>query len=194
MTENTVQKDMMFEKPSTTGTIIGVFLIIASILGYVFFIKPLAEEVDTAQADIFSKQAEVQRLTTQLEILDKAEDEFQLTTEVKRLESLKAVPVSSDQDGVIKDIVEIAGANDVILNSISFSQDTGGKAETVGKLRINASFEGNYSDLVNFLEGLEQNARLFQVDSINVQLRDVVAAGLTRANFSLTFETFFQKK
>lgn len=194
MLQETIKKGTLdFERPAVKGTIFGVLLIVITIVGYVFFIKPMVEGVSVAKADLLAKKSQIEQLKTQVDIYARAEKEFELSTEVKRLESLKAVPLDSDQDEVIRDVVEIATANDVVLNSISFSQGEARKS-AVGSLRVSASFEGNYGDLVNFLEGLEQNARLFRVDSINVQLRDVEIAGVRRANFALTFETFFQQK
>ena len=80
---------------------------------------------------------------------------------------------------------------DIELHSISFGKGQVNE-QGVASLRISASFEGNYLDLTDFLEGLEQNARLFIVDSISVQVSQAEISNIERANFSLTIEAFFQ--
>lgn len=184
-------QEISFKGTSTRGRLVGIVLIMAVIAGYIFFTKPLADGVAVIKADITSKNEEIATLKTEVETLQKAEQEFSLSTEVQRLESLKAIPVDMDQDEVIRDLVQIAATYDIELNSISFGKGSSAKQE-VGALRVNASFEGSYNDLTDFLQGLEQNARLFKVDSISVQVSKVDVSNFSRATFSLTIDTFFQ--
>lgn len=176
---------------SSKKPLIGVFLIVLAIAGYSFYTRPLANFNNEIQADISSKSAEVETLEAQVETLKKAKEEFNLSSEVERIESLKAIPLELNQDEVIDDLTEIAENYDITLHSISFGKGQVSE-QGVGSLRISASFEGNYLDLTDFLEGLEQNARLFIVDSISVQVSQAEISNIERANFSLTIEAFFQ--
>lgn len=184
--------DIEFETKSGKKSIFGVLFILIAVAGFVFLARPLARETSAVKADVLSKQTEIEVLQTQLEDLKKAEKDLELSTEVQRLESLKAIPTDMNQDEVIRDLIEIADTYDIELSSISFGRGTGEKEE-IGVLQVNAGFEGNYLDLIDFLEGLEQNARLFKVNTISVQVSELSVGNIKRANFNLTIETYFQK-
>lgn len=177
---------------SNKGTLFGVLLFLAAICLYVFVARPLSADLQVMKADIVSKNEQIDELQEKLGQLQAAEEELDITSEVERIESLKAVPVGVQQDEVIRDILEIADDNDVSLNSISFGK-SGSQEDGVSSLTIAASFAGNYADLTSFLEGLEQNDRLFKVDSISVQVSRLDISDIERANFSLSISAFYQE-
>ncbi len=186
-----IENEISFENKSKTSSIIGGLLLVFCLVVYVFLLRPLNSDIQNVQANISSKNQEVSVLKQELDDFQTAERELDLATEVQRIESIKAVPVSMKQDDVIRDIITIARENDVSLTSISFGKG-GTRFDGIGVLNVNASFEGNYRHLTNFLRGLEQNARLFKVNSISVQVRKMEISGVERASFSLSIESFFQ--
>lgn len=190
--QNKPTGEVEFRAASRKGPIIGILLILISIAGYTFFTRGLAVEVSELKADISSATEDIEEFKGKISEFEQASEELGLATEVQRRESLKSVPSEMDQDEVIRDIINIAETNEIDLNSISFGEG-GTDQENVSSLRINASFEGDYNDLINFLKGLEQNARLFKVGSISVQVSKVEVLDVLRANFSLSMEAFFQK-
>lgn len=192
LAQNQTDKEIGFKSPSNKASLIGVLGIVLTIAAFIFFVRPLGSDVAVVKADVMAKSDEVEKLKTQLESLKASEDALNLTTEVSRLETLKAVPSKINQDQVIRDLIEIAKTYDVNLNSISFSKGFNDQ-EGIGTLRVSSSFEGDYTDLMDFLEGLEQNARVFKVDSISVQVSKLDISDVERANFSLSIETFFQQ-
>lgn len=187
-----IENEIRFENDSNKSSLIGIALIVLAIAVYVLIGKSFATSMDTIKVDIASKTTQVNDLKTKLDFLNQSEQELQLTSEVQRLESLKAVPVKMNEDQVIKDLVQIAKDHQIILHSVSFSSTTTSN-NGVGDLRLSSSFEGNYLDLTDFLAALEQNARIFKVDSINVQISKLDISNVERATFSLTIDTFFQK-
>lgn len=174
------------------GALFGVLLILVAIVGYVFFARPVAEDVNAMKNDLVAKNIEVEELRQEVALFEKAKEDLEAVTEVQRRESLQAVPFGMSQDDVIRDLLSIARGNDVVLRSVSFSRGSSG-LEGVGILRINAGFEGSYDKLTSFLRGLENNARIFKVTSINVQVRQLEFVDLEMASFSLSIETFYQK-
>lgn len=184
--------DIEFKKESNAGALIGVLLILAAITGYVFLAKPVMTDAATKKVEVTTKEQELTDLKAQVEEFEKSKSELQLATEVQRRESLNAVPVEVDQDEVIRDLMGIAEKNNILLSSIGFSKGVSTQ-EGVGILRISSSFEGNYNDLTNFLQGLETNPRIFRVATINVQIRKLDFVDIERANFSLSIETFYQQ-
>lgn len=185
-------KEILFTPLSNKLPIIGVFLVVLSLALYVFWVKPISVDVSLVKAAISLKETAIDELKAKIKGFEEAEKQFDLTTEVDRLEILKSVPVGMHQDAVIKNLIEIADAYDIVLNSIGFAQGDS-EVDGVSSLRISSSFEGSYDDLTEFLEGLEQNARVFKVGSISVQVSNAELSDLKRANFSLTIETFFQE-
>lgn len=185
-------KEILFTPLSNKLPIIGVFLVVLSLALYVFLVKPISADVSLVKADISLKETAIEELKVKIKGFEEAEKQFDLTTEVDRLEILKSVPVGMHQDAVIKNLIEIADTYDIVLNSIGFAQGDS-DVDGVSSLRISSSFEGSYDDLTEFLEGLEQNARVFKVGSISVQVSNAELSDLKRANFSLTIETFFQE-
>jgi Tfp pilus assembly protein PilO len=105
---------------------------------------------------------------------------------------LRSIPIGVSQDKAIEDIVQLVKDNNITLNSIGFSKGITSK-DKIGVLQVSAGFEGTYEDLITFLKALEQNKRMFRVNSISVQLMNTEMAGLKRAVFSLSMDTFYQE-
>jgi hypothetical protein len=191
-TKNSKSSDIRFDTKSNKGTLVGVFLVVLAIAGFSILAKPLSDNVSELKASITSTESEILEITEKIDEFKAAEVEFGLSTEIQRLDSLKAIPIGINQDDVIRDIMEIGDTYDVKLHSISFGT---GKTQIdeISSLRVNAGFEGNYNDLIDFLEGLEQNARLFVVENISVQVSKLDISNIERASFSLTMQSYFQE-
>lgn len=174
------------------GLLTGVLLILVSLGIYSFALNPFAAKISDVKDEVEAKEIAVEDLKADIAELMQAEKDLDLSTEVQKLEIFNSIPVGINQDDVIRDLLAIAEDHDVELNSISFGKGSAG-AERIGSLRINSSFEGNYTDLIGFLQGIEQNARLFKVTAINVQLEELSISTVTRANFTLTMEAFYQE-
>jgi Tfp pilus assembly protein PilO len=187
------EQEIRFADNSNKTSLIGVLLIVVAIAGYTFLIRPMSAQLSTLKTDVTTKNSTLEGMKTQLEALNKSEQDLELTSEVKRQESLKAVPIGMNEDLVIKDVIQIAKQNNINLRSIGFSKGSGPK-EKIGSLRISSTFEGNYQDLTGFLQGLEQNGRIFKVDSVNVQVNKLEISDVERASFSLSIDTYFQQK
>lgn len=184
------ESEIKIKKNSKTRSMIGVLLVLLSISSYVFFVKSVANDLSVAKASLLTEEAELEDLKAIVNAFEKGEKELDLT-EVKRREILKAIPVGLNQDDVIRDIVDIAESYDIELNSLSFSMSPSAQS-TIGALKINSSFEGNYNDLITFLEGIETNARILRVESISVQINALDLSDVKRATFSLTMDTYYQ--
>lgn len=191
--------DQLIETPKVevreTGskkTLIGIVLILVALVVYVFYVRPLSVSVGDLKDEVNSLQGELDVLSSQLATLDEAKDALGLSNEVEAFEVKKMIPSELQQDEVIRNIIEIAKVHDIELKSLGFGKGGTENAE-VGSLRINSSFVGNYTDLVGFLEGLEQNSRLLKVNSISVQIDKLDLLGFERATFSLSMEAFFQE-
>ena len=180
------------ESGSSKKPLIGVLLVILAVAGYVFYSRPLAGDVDELKADVMAAETELEGLNAELETLERAKEALGLSNEVEAFAVKKQIPAGVEQDEVIRDVREIAELHEISLKSLSFGKGSTNQ-QGVGSLRISSSFEGNYADLVDFLEGIENNGRLFKVNSINVQLSTLDLLGFERATFTLTMEAFYQE-
>jgi len=193
LSENSENKELRVGGKSSGGVIIGAVLVVLGVVVFTFGARPVAEEVNQIQADISSKEVSIVELTDKIQKYTDAEESLQISTEVQRQQSLSAIPIGMQQDEVIENIINITREHDIELKSLSFGKGSA-EAEGIHTLRVNSSFEGNYADLISFLEALETNERLVKVDSINVQINKVTISDLTRAIFSLSMEVYYQNE
>jgi len=194
LTQNTATQtqEIGLTNNSRAITLVGVFLILLSVLALTFFVRPFSQKVDAIKTDVSSKTQELDALKQQVADMENAENTLGLTSELERLEMLSLIPVGLKQDEAIKDIVQLAEDNNITLTSIGFGKGMTDK-EKIGTLQVSSSFDGTYEDLISFLKALEQNKRMFRVNSISVQLMDTDVMGLKRAIFALSMETFYQE-
>lgn len=182
---------MLEEEKSGKSGFIGIFFVLLAVVLYVFLGRGFADNRALVRASFETKSAELLALQNQELAINNAKDELKLTSTVEQFTSLAAVPAGLNQDEVIRSVIEVADAYDISLNAVNFSRSNS-SLEGIGVLKINASFEANYGDLIDFLQGLEESERLFKVSSINVQIADTGISGLSKANFSLSIDTFYQ--
>lgn len=187
-----LDEKMLEEPKSSKAPLIGVFFVLISIAAYVFYTSGLADDRALTQISLDGKVRELEVLQSREAALLSAQEELDLTSTVDQFTSIAAIPTSIDQDEILKTLTETAKNYDIILKSISFSRSDS-PIEGVGTLRVNSSFEGSYGDLLSFLTGLEQNERLFKINSISVQINRNGISDLERTNFSLNIDTFYQK-
>jgi len=185
-----IEQEGMTQVNSGIKSMVFVGFFIALILGFVFVYRPLSAELKNLEDEIVVNQVDLADLNTQLFDFQADEADYMNYTDVslKKLENL--LPRGVSQDGVISDLTVLAKNFNLNLNSLSFSKG-GELIGGVNILKINTSFEGDFRDLVKFLEGIEQNARKISVNSISVQVSDVSVGGIKRANFSLSLDTYY---
>jgi Tfp pilus assembly protein PilO len=179
------------EKIRKVFSAVGALLIILSVAFYFIFTTQLKEKFDLAKADVAVKEAKLAEVNAQIDQYQEAVKKMGVETEVQKVALVNSIPVGLNQDKVIEDLYKIAKANEIDLKSLSFGVSEGVYSD-VGALRINSSFEGNYSDLINFLEGIEDNLRLFKVSSVNVQINEGEEGESKRVTFSLTIDAYYQ--
>lgn len=171
-------------------TIIGLIMILVSVLLYVFIYQPISGSNGLLAVDVADLNSKILQSQNNLSMLEEQKDELDLTTDTAMFSLKNAIPLEMQQDMVIRDLISVSDANKISLNSISFGKGGVGE-EGVAVLRVVAGFEGGFTDLIRFLEGLESNKRKFTVNSVSVQLASLTVGGIRKANFSLAMETYF---
>ncbi len=171
-------------------TIISLSFLLLSILGFVFLYKPISSGNELISADKNDLLAKTVEMKNKLTLIEEQKAGLSGVSDISLNVLKNAIPEKMQQDEVIRNLITISEENRVSLNSISFGKG-GSMDDEVFVLRVNAGFEGGFSDLIRFLEGLESNKRKFTVNSISVQLASLTVGGVRKANFSLSMETYF---
>ncbi len=173
-------------KTSTFMNLLSVILLLIVIVAAVFYINPMKQDVSALAIQLESKEAQVSELMARVVELETLRDEIGKSgaTEGKLL---LQVPSGMDQSGIIADLNDLAAEAGVALNGMSFSAVEG---EESGVLWISASFDGDYEDLITFLQAVEDNPRKIRVKAISVQLSEEDA--VAHASFSLLMEAYYQ--
>lgn len=188
----TTTPEVKISTQSRSLPLVGVFMVLISVVAFVFFVKPLGKQVSDLKVSVLEKTQKLEATDKQIAEMKNAKEAYGLNNELQRTQMLGLIPEGVKQDGAIEDIVALADENNVDLTSIGFGKGMTDK-EKIGSLQVSAGFDGTYEDLIEFLKDLEQNKRMFKVNSISVQLVNTDVIGFKRAIFSLAMETFYQE-
>jgi len=188
----TSNSEIAIKKDPRLMPLIGVILIFVAVLFFTFFVRPFHQAVATVQDETVLKMQELDNLKAKVADMETAEKKLGVNSELQKLEMLRSIPIGVSQDKAIEDIVQLAKDHNITLNSIGFSKGITSKSK-IGILQVSSGFEGTYDDLVEFLKAIEQNKRMFRVNSISVQLTNTDMVGVKRAIFSLSMDTFYQE-
>lgn len=171
---------------------VGAGLLVLSIGLYLFLLRPMQTDYSGMASVLSSKEEEISKLRNEIAAYQSAEKSMDIGTEIQKKTLLNFIPVGLNQDTVIEDLIKISKANGIVLHSVSFGL-ADKVYEGIGALKISASFEGNYADLIHFLKGVEENSRLLKVTSINVQVDYIEDLDLKHVTFSLTMDAYYQQ-
>lgn len=175
------------KKSSTFLNLISIVLIVLVVLGVVFYLNPWRTNVETLGAELAAKDAEVASLTARVTELESLREELG-SSGVTEEKLLLQVPEGVNQDDLLTDLYDLATEAEITLNGVSFSTTEG--EDGAGVVVMSASFDGDYEDLIDFLEAVESSVRKIVVTSISVQLSE--DAETPHASFGLAMEAYYQ--
>ncbi|MFT7184342.1 MAG: type IV pilus assembly protein PilO [Oceanicoccus sp.] len=167
-----------------SSQLISIILLFVIILGSVFFVVPIRDNIE----DLF---AERELATEDLLVLQTEYDNLSaLAEEISKSEATqdalkKAVPVGVDQDSLILELTELAEGAGFNARVMSFSLRT--DQDFGNTLGVSLSLNGAYDDLIVLLQEIEGAERLMQVESISVQ-----RTSTEEITFSLNIEAYYQ--
>lgn len=177
---------------SQSSNIIGLVLVIASVVGYLFFVAPVRAEIGTLESEKQVSVAKKQNLENRLKNYQALKAELDQSSEVKSNQGLNAIPQKFDQDLLINSLIDKAEKNKMTIGALSFGR--GAETELgVRAASVTASVEGDYQRLIGFLKDLESELeRKLVIKNISVQLGDSLGP-LQQVNFTLSMEVYFQE-
>ncbi len=174
------------KKSSTFLNLLSVLLLAVTVVAVVFFVNPMQAEVDELQVQLDEKETQLADLTEQVADLEAMREELG-SSGVSEEKLLIQVPDGLEQDQLISDLSDLAEEAGIELHGMSFSTIEG---DETGSVSISSSFDGDYEDLIGFLEAVEDNSRKIRIRSVNVQLSE--EGSVPHASFSLLMEAYYQ--
>ncbi len=157
-------------------------------LGYAFLFRGQIAELRRANrvAHLNEERAAKENYLKQLDVLN-AQFESYGKEDIERARAM--IPNEEDVPGILAMLEAAAQASDVQLTAVNFAAgDTGGlDVQNVGALAISIGLQhGDYRRFKLFLETLQDNLRLFDVRSANMNPQG--------ANYTLTLRAYVWKK
>ncbi len=185
---------------SSTKQFISLFLSLALFFGAVLvvalFDQPAALSAIEARRNLESLQEELAR---QKALIRAAESTVQTYQDLGRLgEGFGFVlPHNIEYGELLNNITGVAGISGLKVGNVSFAQTGGISASPQGDLptkgygtiAVTVSLEGSYEGLKAFLDQIEKNTRLFDVQDIQVTQQGVGNAAL---QYQVTINTYYQ--
>src|SRR5579883_2592354 len=96
---------------SSRSSLLALLIFIVMLIGAVFYVKPLWDEVSSLSLGRDDKLQQQEQLTTQLQNLKNIQQTLNQSSEVAQQTTLDAIPQRFEQDKLISDITGIAKAN-----------------------------------------------------------------------------------
>ncbi len=146
--------------------------------------SPMKDNVEDLAVQRDAASVELQGLQSQYEELAALAAKVSESA-ASKAKFLASVPVGTAQDKLLDELTKISADLKIDMNSISFSKST--DKDFGNYLNVSASFKGSYSELISFLQKIENAERLMRVTTLSVQLTST-----TDAVFTLGLEAYYQ--
>lgn len=178
-------------KSNNSKNLISLLLILAILVIYMYYIRPTSADLEQKQLEKAQAEEQLTDLQNSVDELTKLQASLPKGDGEKQL-LLSQIPVSLDQDGLIKDLNRLASNRGIELKNVGFSLNGIDKEMGIGIVTMSTGFEGTYQDLINLLADMEANVRKFRVKNISVQVLEVSRDVSTDVSFTLTIEAYYQ--
>ena len=175
------------------------FSMIASCIIMYGFAAPLYEDSKIKKLEIGVKKNNIESRELLLSRVMKAEISDEDKISVENIEKIKGLASNRDNyEEYLVNIVEIAGGRNVLINDLTVSNY--GKVSAKSKVNgnfsssvISFSASGGFFNFINFLEDIERNIPLIQVESVEIGKegsKDDFVASSSMLSFSVKINFF----
>lgn len=164
--------------------LVSILLLLFMILGGVFFVVPMKDNVASLAVERDAASSDLQGLQSEYEELAALAAKVSESAATKA-KLLAAVPVGTTQDKLLDELTKITSDLEIDMNSVSFGKSS--DQDFGNYLSVSSSFKGSYEQLISFLQKLENAERLMRITTLSVQLTST-----TDAVFTLALEAYYQ--
>lgn len=171
-------------KAGQSSQLFSILLLALILVGAIVFVLPMRDTIASLSTQKDTLTQELLTLDTQYQALSALSEDVS-QSETTKLKLLAAVPVGYDQDALILELTGLASESGFELNAIGFSL---GQDPVYGKtISVATNVKGSFSELVDFLQKLENADRLFRVKSLSLQ-----RLSATEVSFNIAIEAYYQ--
>ncbi|MBD3282237.1 MAG: type 4a pilus biogenesis protein PilO [Candidatus Portnoybacteria bacterium] len=184
-----------------------IIILILAFLGVIIFLDvPKVQSIFSLRDDIEQKKEEFDKEQEMLNRVNKLIELYDENKEsIDRLEYI--LPVEKDIPNLIVQLEALAVESGLFLDSIDFfAQDKkarsraerirsgaeDNKVENYNTLNISLAAMGSYSALKFFMENVEKNIRIMDIQSINFSSASSGDSDVGLFNFEIKIETYYQ--
>jgi len=167
------------DKPkSQIPTLISVVALLVALLLVIFYIVPKTSEIKTKSSEVIVKQQELELGKQKVEAIKTAVK--LIATAKKEVDALDvSIPQTPSADEALVQIQAMASGSETTISEATVGSASDGFQE------VTATISGSYTNLLSFLEKMQNNLRPVKVSSFNV-LFDKESGDITMS-LSLSF-------
>ncbi len=165
--------------------IVAAIIVALAVFGFFAFILPEYSNIQEARTALHERQARLEERTALVAKVASLNETYTANqSNINKLESL--LPTNKHHDEIISSIFSIAGQAGVVLSEAVVGDASNQANNPTKQTNITVQGSGQYERVYNFLQLLEQNLRLYDVQGFNIGIVQGGAPGLAAG--SLTFE------
>lgn len=153
----------------SSQNLLGSVLIAAALFVFFAFVLPAYDQIKATQTGIDERQVSLVELQNAMQRVKQLDS--QLEGRVEEVEKLGGVIADEKRsDEVLSSVDAIANQNGMQI--LKFSMAETGRQEGFSVAGVDLILRGSYLSFRNFIEGLENNLRLFDVQNLSISAPD----------------------
>ncbi|MCK5490640.1 MAG: hypothetical protein KAI67_02240 [Candidatus Pacebacteria bacterium] len=185
-------------KKITNNILILVISLMVSCIIIIIFTKPIYNNLKLGGFEIEAKEKSIESREFTLSRVMKIEVNDEYKTSVKKIEDL--VSEGNQYEEYLANIANLANRRNIIINELQISDTEKKPIEKDVKSNfnseaINVLATGEFSNFINFLEDIEKNMPLMEVNHLEIEKidkkTDEVASLNSRLSFSVKINYFY---
>lgn len=170
-------------------------LLIGAVVVYSNFVVPIYSDIQILKDKRLANENLLSDQKDAINAVNKLLGQYQSLTDIQNSIAM-VLPSREDVPSVVQQIQGIAGLNSMAITGLSLQYPPikavpkDSLVKPVSIVRITVKFTGDYRNLKAYLEGLETNIRLMDVNSLSIDGGGI--AGKTVLNYSLILDAYYQ--
>jgi len=170
-----------------------IAILVLGFVGVIIFLDiPMVQNVLNINKDINVQQNLFDEKSEFIQTVKKLAEKYTGNEGVfKQLDFI--LPDNQDEPNLIVQLETIANNSGIVLSNIAIVEEKKeeGKTSDYGTANINLKLSGSYESFKSFLETVENNLRLIDIDSIdfNAQIKEGMVANF---DFNVILKTYYQ--
>jgi len=163
------QNFKLYEKKQIP-TLVAVLGVLMVVIAWIYWITPMW---DTVKADFLKHEKTLSSLEAKNQELDAMKKfKIYLENEGNKVDLMNSVlPQKEQMDDVLIQIERMAVDNKMYVNSLAVTDDDKEKnieIKDANRVKVSLQLEGEYPNLLNFVENLQKSTRLVLVDKLGI--------------------------